>query len=1107
MPDLKFPERHHLGKQNWWKSLQFSISLIFFVFLVLASSFGGWAILRTGKSLILDESVKLIQSNGNQIVAKLESRIALIESLATTLANLGESIEPSEAAYKTLLPHIIDYEEKESFIAGGGLWPEPFAFDPQKERRSFFWGRQAGNELVYFDGYNDPESPGYHGEEWYVPTRYVEEGGSLWSRSYMDPYSHQPMVTCSVPMYKNREFTGIATIDLKLEGLAAFFSNATKLSGGYIFAVDRSNKLLSFPSEKNVKAYAYSEGKLVREEFLQISELVAQEEAAQLEPVAEALERINKKLILSSPSSAEMNSRAEEIVAGSHDISTGEAQLIAAMLSHPLSESLAQDTLSESLILEKDPLLGQAALVHIFLVPKTYWKVVIVTPYEQAIQASNSISKSLLINVVIILSCSFIVLFVLTRKLLVVPLRKMAAALAETQQDSSGFSIRLDDSIPNELGHVASLFNHLNRQLAASYAKIHQSEIQYRQLFINLQDVLFQTDMEGRILLASPAMIKMFGYQQHEVIGQRFTKGFYHDQQKREALLHALTTRGQVEGFEIELIKKDGTVFWASISARLLYDEENAPIGTEGLIRDIDVRKKNEATVHALQLHLKNILESMPSILISVDNDGLITQFNSAATALTGLPPEQVLGQPLKRTIPCLQQYEAHFAAVTRSTRALEFHRECITGVDNRIFNVTLFPLVSSSVEGVVIWLDDVTDQENKERQLIQAQKMETIGTLSAGIAHNFNNLLSGVMGASSLMRYKLEQSALTQEEIHKHLKTIEGSSQRAAELVKQLLTVAREQEVALMPVNLNTKVKNSIAICGNTLDKSIELVARYAPVDAMIKADPLQIEQVLLNLCVNSGHAMTIMRAAHEPRGGQLTVQVSEVVADEAFCALHPDAEPGEYWCVLVSDTGVGMNEETKANIFNPFFTTKATNVGTGLGLATVYTIVKQHNGFLTVHSEPGIGTTFKLYFPEISRAPGRLKEKQSASVEQGTGTILLVDDQELVLNVGSEMLAAIGYEVITAENGLKGLELYRLQQNKIALVILDMDMPVMGGEETFIHLKQYNPDVKVILATGFKEDERIGSVLRKGADRFIQKPYTLKVLSQTIAEVLNRH
>jgi len=677
---------------------------------------------------------------------------------------------------------------------------------------------------------------------------------------------------------------------------------------------------------------------------------------------------------------------------------------------------------------------------------------VIVTPYEQAIQVSNSISKILLINLVIILSCSFIVLFLLTRKLLVVPLRKMAGALAETQQDSSGFSIRLDDSIPNELGHVASLFNHLNRQLAASYDKIQQSETQYRQLFINLQDVLFQADLEGRILLASPAMLKMFGYQQHEVIGQRFTKRFYHDQQQREALLHALTTRGRVEGFEVELIKKDGTVFWASISARLLHDGENTPIGTEGLIRDIDVRKKHEATVHALQMHLKNILESMPSILISVDNDGLVTQFNSAATTLTGLPPEKVLGQPLKRTLPCLQQYEAHFTTVTRSTKALEFHRECIAGVDNRIFNVTFFPLVSSSVDGVVIWLDDVTDQENKERQLIQAQKMETIGTLSAGIAHNFNNLLSGVMGASSLMRYKLEQSALTPKEIHKHLETIESSSQRAAELVKQLLTVAREQKVTLMPVNLNTKVKNSIAICANTLDKSIELVARYAPVDAMIKADPLQIEQVLLNLCVNSGHAMTIMRAAHEPRGGQLTIQVSEVVADEAFCALHPEAEPGEYWCVLVSDTGVGMNEETKANIFNPFFTTKATNVGTGLGLATVYTIIKQHNGFLTVHSEPGTGTTFKLYFPEISRAPGQLKEKQRASVEQGTGTILLVDDQELVLNVGREMLAAIGYDVITAENGLKGVELYRLQQNKIALVILDMDMPVMGGEETFI-------------------------------------------------------
>ncbi len=336
-------------------------------------------------------------------------------------------------------------------------------------------------------------------------------------------------------------------------------------------------------------------------------------------------------------------------------------------------------------------------------------------------------------------------------------------------------------------------------------------------------------------------------------------------------------------------------------------------------------------------------------------------------------------------------------------------------------------------------------------------------------------------------------------------IKLLEESSGRAADMVRQLLALSRKHELTLSPVDLNVTVNHVLKICANTFDKSIEIRSNGCEGPAMVKADPTQMEQVVLNLCVNASHAMTIMRKEGEPAGGTLTISISRIFADRFFCDTHPEAHPGHYWMVSHRDTGVGMDTKTISKIFDPFFSTKKTGMGTGLGLAMVYNIVQQHGGFIDVYSEPGYGSTFNVFLPSLEENNGTAGDIETEeSIEKGTGLILVVDDEEIIRTTAQHMLEECGYQVITAVNGDEGISAYREKYSEIKAVLLDVAMPLKSGAETFAEMKKINPSVKVLLTSGFKQDDRVQKLLARGVDDFIQKPYSMIELSKKIKKTI---
>ena len=381
--------------------------------------------------------------------------------------------------------------------------------------------------------------------------------------------------------------------------------------------------------------------------------------------------------------------------------------------------------------------------------------------------------------------------------------------------------------------------------------------------------------------------------------------------------------------------------------------------------------------------------------------------------------------------------------------------------------------------------------QKQLESQLQQAQKMKSIGTLAGGIAHNFNNLLMGIQGNASIVFLDIDSS----HPRHKNLKNIEKLVDNGAKLAAQLIGYAREGKYEVKPISLNQLVKETSDTFGMT-KREITVHQELSERLYGIEADQGQIEQILLNLYVNAADAM--------PGGGDLFLKTMNVTDKNMTGKLYK-AKPGNYVLLTVRDTGIGMDKETRERVFEPFFTTKGLASGTGLGTASAYGTIKGHGGYIDVDSEVGKGTTFSIYLPATEKMIEQ-KDVLSDELVKGKGIILLVDDEEMVLEVGKELLDNLGYEVLLAENGQEALELYKKNQDKIDLVLLDMVMPVMGGGEAFDRMKEINTNVKVLLSSGYSIEGEAKEILERGCDAFIQKPFKLEQLSQKIKELLGK-
>jgi two-component system cell cycle sensor histidine kinase/response regulator CckA len=622
------------------------------------------------------------------------------------------------------------------------------------------------------------------------------------------------------------------------------------------------------------------------------------------------------------------------------------------------------------------------------------------------------------------------------------------------------------------------------------------SEAKWKEIFETIQDLYYEIDSEEIIKLLSPSVHRLSGWNEEDLLGKPVTT-VYADPYDRERLLSKLSEKGYVNDYELVLKKKDGEERQVSLSARTILDDNGQPIGVRGLLRDITERKLAEEALHKSEEKYRLIFDYSPIGLLSFDDKGVVIACNDNFVKIIGSSREKLIGLnmvnlPDKNIVSAVQK------ALNGSQGFYEGVYSSVTAKKNTPVRCLFAPMNvgGGGITGGVGIIEDITDSKRAEEErqklherLQQAHKMESIGTLAGGIAHDFNNLLMGIQGCASLMMLDLDPS-------HPHyerLKQIEEQVNSGASLTGQLLGFARGGRYEVKPTDMSDLIKKTSSMFGRT-KKEIVIHQKYVKDMWSVEVDRGQMEQVLMNLYVNAWQAM--------PAGGEIYLETENVLLDDKQ-AFSYAVKPGRYIKISMTDTGTGMDEKTKERIFDPFFTTKELGRGTGLGLAMVYGIIKNHNGHIDVISEPGKGTTFVLYLPASEKEI--VKEKPATpKIMTGTETILLVDDEPHVLAVSKTILESLGYKVYGVRDGKEAMALYREKKDEVDLIILDMIMPGLSGGETFDHIRELEPSAKIILSSGYSLNDEAQRIMDKGCHGFIQKPFDVAGLSRKVREVL---
>jgi PAS domain S-box-containing protein len=622
------------------------------------------------------------------------------------------------------------------------------------------------------------------------------------------------------------------------------------------------------------------------------------------------------------------------------------------------------------------------------------------------------------------------------------------------------------------------------------------------------KEAMIAIGQDGLITIFNPAAEQMFGQKRETMIGQTLDMLMPENYRTQHAgFIRSYFSKGEPKGaigktMELPAIRGDHTVFSMEISlATGNYGNKRFVIA---VARDITARKRAEAELRESEQNYRSIYNAAnDTIFIHDIKSGEILDVNERIQDVYGYTPDEAkrlnVGAISSGEAPYTQEHALEWIVKAADGKPQLFEW-LAKDKHGRLFwvEVNLKKAVIGGRDRLLAVVRDIDARKRNEEtqnklqvQIQQSQRLESIGTLAGGIAHDFNNLLMTIEGSASLMLYDIEPD-------HPHydiLQNIEKQVRSGAKLTAQLLGYARKGKYELKPVDLNYLVEETLETFGRT-KKEIRIQPNLADDLSIIEADPGQIEQMLLNLCINASDAM--------PEGGELKIK-TENVSHKVMKSEVFQPTPGQYVLLAITDSGIGMNQVTQERIFEPFYTTKEMGRGTGLGLASVYGVVKSHGGFIDVESKKGVGTTFRIYLPasekEVEETPEDLPE-----VTEESGTILLVDDEQMVCAVGTQMLQKFGYTVLQAGSGREAIDLYQENKDDIDLVILDMIMPDLSGGKVYDRMKEINANVTVLLSSGYSIDGQASEIMERGCDGFIQKPFNMKLLSHKVLEVLHK-
>jgi two-component system cell cycle sensor histidine kinase/response regulator CckA len=615
-------------------------------------------------------------------------------------------------------------------------------------------------------------------------------------------------------------------------------------------------------------------------------------------------------------------------------------------------------------------------------------------------------------------------------------------------------------------------------------------ETNYQSIVEHAIEGIFQTTLNGRYLLANPALATMYGYESVDELKagvREIARQLYVEPDRRTEFIRLMNEHDCVRHFESQIFRKDGTVIWISENVRVIRNDIGQVLYYEGTVEDITQRKLAEERIEEQAA----LLDKTQDAITVRSLDGMIRFWNKGAERMFGWNREEALAS---HDCGIIRKEEEAYELVQRDGE-WSGELQTTTRDGRKLAAETRWTLLrdnAGSPKAILAITTDITEKKKIEAQLLRSQRMESIGTLASGIAHDLNNILAPILMSATILHDLVPVDA-------RPLTTaIEESAQRGTDIVKQVLTFARGIEGERVPLQPRHLIKEVQEIARETFPRSIH-IRSGTPKDLWtVIGDSTQVHQILLNLSINARDAM--------PDGGSLTITAENLYLDECNVAMHPDAKPGHYVSISVEDSGTGIPPHIIDKIFDPFFTTKEVGKGTGLGLSTVIGIVKSHNGFLKVYSEAGKGSTFKVFLPASPGEAIELRNIERPLLPAGNGElILLADDEPAVRKVTETMLTRHGYRVVVAEDGVEALTIYAQRMGEIRLVLTDVMMPLLDGTKLTRALHRMNKNVPVIAATGQADETREAELMQLGVKAVLLKPYRTDKLLGALHDTLN--